>query len=134
MKNKKPAGVVMVAIYSAFSGVITLFSGFLMLMASVMPELPLWITVIGLVFTVFGVVLLAATYGLWTLQAWGWSFARWLYIIAIPLGVISIFPIYPDSEMTSANTILQVFGIVLALVIVRYLSTAKVRELYGIGN
>lgn len=134
MSNKKPAGVVMVTIYSAFGGIIGLIGGGLMLFASGIPEMPLWITLVGLVLTAYGVVLLAATYGLWSLQDWGWSLGRWLYILAIPLGVISIFPIYPGSEMTIANTMLQIFGIGLAIVIVRYLSTAKVRELYGIGT
>lgn len=134
MSNKKPAGVVMIAIYSAFGGVISLFGGVMMLFASGIPEMPLWVTLLGLVLTVYGVVLLAATYGLWSLQAWGWSMGRWLYILAIPLGVISIFPIYPGSEMTVANTVMQIFGIGLAIVIVRYLSSIRVRELYGIGT
>jgi uncharacterized membrane protein YesL len=87
----------------------------------------------GTVFMALGVFLLVAMYGLWSIQTWGLSVAKWIYVVSIPLGVISIFPIfpiYPDSEMTTGNTILQLIGIGLAAYITYYLSRPKVVSLY----
>lgn len=130
MKKDKPAGIVAIAIYSAFCGVILLGVGALMMLASGVPDLPLWITLSGVVFMGMGVFLLVSMYGLWSIQGWGLKLAKWIYIVSIPLGVISIFPIYPESEMTTANTILQLIGIGLAASIIRYLSKPKVVSLY----
>lgn len=130
MSNKKSIGITLIAIYSAFSGVISLFGGGALLLASTMPDLPLWVTLVGLATTTFGVLLLAAVYGLWSFQSWGRNMVKWLYIISIPLGIASIFPIYPGSEMTTANTALQIIGIGVAVLVIWYLSKQSVRALY----
>lgn len=132
MNNKKPTGITLIAIYSAFSGVLTLLGGAGMLLASSIPDLPVWITLLGLVATILGVFFLAAVYGLWTFQEWGRNILKWLYIISIPLGIASIFPIYPGSEMTIANTLLQLVGIVVAVLVIWYLSKQSIRALYEV--
>ncbi|TBR40982.1 hypothetical protein CBF23_011290 [Marinomonas agarivorans] len=130
MSNKKPIGIALIAIYSAFSGILFLLTGAVMLLASAVPDMPVWMTIIGMLIIVFGVFSLAAVYGLWSIQAWGVKITKWLYIIAIPLGIISIFPVYPDSEMTVANTVLQIFGISISAIIIWYISKESIRELY----
>jgi len=104
--------------------------GALMMFASAIPDMPVWITLVGIIIMVLGVCLLAAMYGLWSIQAWGLKVSKWLYVISIPLGLISIFPIYPDSEMTTANTIMQLIGISVAAFIIYYLSKPSVVALY----
>lgn len=130
MSNKKTTGITLIAIYSAFSGLLILLGGAGILVVSSMPDLPVWITFLGLVSIVLGVFLLAAVYGLWTLQEWGRNMVIWLYIISIPLGIASIFPIYPGSEMTTGNTVLQLIDIGVAVLVIWYVSKQSVRALY----
>jgi len=130
MNKNKPVGIVLIAIYSALSGLLMFILGALMMFASAIPDMPVWITLVGIIIMVLGVCLLAAMYGLWSIQAWGLKVSKWLYVISIPLGLISIFPIYPDSEMTTANTIMQLIGISVAAFIIYYLSKPSVVALY----
>jgi DMSO reductase anchor subunit len=130
MKKNKPAGIVLISIYSALSGLLTFSVGSVMLLASAVPEMPAWVVLLGIICVVLGVFLLTAVYGLWSVQPWGLKITKWLYVISIPLGVVSIFPVYPGSEMTSGNTILQIAGIGLAMIIIYYLSKPKVVTLY----
>lgn len=130
MKKNKPAGIVLIAIYSALSGLLTFSIGSVLLLASAVPEMPIWIVLMGIICIVLGVFLLAAVYGLWSIQTWGLKITKWLYVISIPLSVVSIFPVYPDSEMTTGNTVLQIVGIGLAMIIIYYLSKPRVVTLY----
>lgn len=130
MNKNKPLGIIIIAIYSALSGLIVFASGFFMLFASVIPDMPVWVTIMGIFFSVLGVFLLAAMYGLWSFQSWGLRVTKWLYVISIPLGIMSIFPIYPDSEMTMANTLMQIVGIGVAVIILYYISKPNVKTLY----
>jgi uncharacterized membrane protein (DUF2068 family) len=130
MEKNKTAGIVLIAIYSGLSGLLMFGGGALMMLASAVPDIPIWITLLGVIFMALGVFLLAAMYGLWSVQTWGLKIAKWLYVIFIPLGIISIFPIYPDSEMTTGNTVLQLLGIGLAAFIIYYLSKPNVVALY----
>lgn len=130
MEKNKTAGIVLIAIYSALSGLLMFGVGALMMLASAVPDMPIWISLLGVVSMALGVFLLAAMYGLWSVQTWGLRIAKWLYVISIPLGIISIFPIYPDSEMTTGNTVLQLIGVGLAAFIIYYLSKPNVVALY----
>ena len=130
--RKKPAGIVVIAIYSAFSGVISFFAGLLFMLASAIPDIPAWFYALSTVFVLFGVLLFSSVYGLWSLQSWGWNFTFWLYIVSIPLGIISIFPIYPESEMTIGNTLFQLFGIAVAIAVILYIKKDEIQNLYDI--
>lgn len=98
--RKKPVGIVLIAIYSAFSGLISFLGGLVFMLASAIPNIPAWFYILSMVFILFGVLLFASVYGLWSFQSWGWIFTFWLYVVSIPLGIISIFPIWPDSKMS----------------------------------
>ena len=130
MNKNKPAGIVLIAVYSALSGLLLFGAGALMMLASAVPDMPIWITLLGVICMALGACLLAAMYGLWSVQIWGLKMAKWLYVISIPLGIISIFPIYPGSEMTTGNTVLQLLGIGSAAFIIYYLSKPNVVALY----
>lgn len=86
---------------------------------------------IGYVSTLLGLLSCAIVYGLWTLQAWGRSFASWLYLASIPLGVVFIFPPLAGPRMTAGNTIFQMVSIAVDLFIVAYLSRPDVKALFG---
>ena len=127
--RQKPAGVVVISIYSAFSGTISLFAGLVFILASAIPNIPAWIYMLSVVFVLFGVLLLASVYGLWSLQSWGRSLTFWLYIISIPLGIISIFPIFPSSKMSAGNTLFQLFGIGVDIAVIIYLKKDEIQNL-----
>ena len=130
-KNKKPIGLTLIAVYSAFSGFFSLVGGGLLLLASAIPDMPAWITIVSLITTISGVLLLASVYGVWTLQSWGLNLTFWLYVVYIPLGILSIFPIYPDSEMTVGNTVLQLVGISASVLILMYLNKNQTKTLFN---
>ncbi len=129
-KKSKPIGLVLISIYGAFSGVLTLFLGAVILLFSSIPDMPAWLTVVSLISTLLGITLLASIYGLWTLQSWGGSLTYWIYMLSIPLAIISIFPIYPDSEFTIGNTILQLCGIAVAIFVLIYIKKPEIQALF----
>ena len=132
MTTKKPLGLVAIAVYCAFSGCILLLVGFLALFASQIPEGGGLFTAIGVLFSALGVFLLVAVYGLWSFQAWGKTLAIWLAIVSILLGILAILPILPDQKFTVGNTILQIIGIGVNLIIIRYLRQERVAALFAL--
>ncbi len=130
MQNRKTIGIVLTAIYNAIGGLLLALGGVLLMLAAGLPEAPSWAPLLGFIFLLLGCLFLAAVYGLWSLQTWGLNLTFWLYIIAIPLGIISIFPIFPGQTMSVGNTILQLVGIALDILIIYYLSQSNVKRLF----
>jgi len=54
----------------------------------------------------------------------------WVSLVSIPLGVVSIFPILPNQQFTTGNTVLQLVGIGVSLLILNYLTRPHVRTLF----
>jgi hypothetical protein len=130
MQNRKTIGIVLTAIYNAIGGLIWALLGVLLMFAAGLPETPAWAPLLGFISLLLGCLFLAAVYGLWSLQTWGLNLTFWLYIIAIPLGIIAIFPIFPGQAMSVGNTILQLVGIALDILIIYYLSQLNVKRLF----
>src|SRR5437667_1413229 len=101
VERTKPFGITLIAICSVLFGLICLPVGCTAAFVSQVPGTSLFLSVAGMVVALFGVLLLAGAYGLWTLQEWGRSLTFWLCAISIPLGLISIFPVWPDQQMTA---------------------------------
>ena len=128
----KPFGIITIACYAALGAVLVIPSGLVMLLAGQIPGTEgVLFSIGGLLFSLFGVALLATVYGLWSLQNWGRNLMIWISAISIPLGVIAIFPVWPGSEFSAGNTILQLFGIVISGVIIYYLTRSHIRALYS---
>jgi hypothetical protein len=130
MQKRKLIGIVLIAIYDAIVGLLLAFLGAICAFASGIPDIPAWIPLLGFILFLLGCLYLAATYGLWSLQTWGLNLTFWLYVIEIPLGIISMFPIFPGQEMTVGNTILQLVGIGLSILVIYYLSQPNVKRLF----
>jgi hypothetical protein len=128
--TKKPFGVTATAIYAAFSGIIYLPIGFILLIVGQTPEGGGFFTAAGILLFVLGVFMLASVYGLWSLQEWGRTLSKWLAGISILLGVVAIFPIWPKQQFTISNAILQLVGIGIATLIIVYLSKPHVKALF----
>ncbi len=113
-EKSKPAGLLLIALYSALAGLAAILIG-----ASVPSGA-------GFLVAALGALLLAAAYGLWTLQPWGRAYAWWLYAACMPLGVLAIF-----QRLSVGNALLQVLGIAIDVAVVVYLGKAEVRRFFG---
>ena len=131
MTTTKPFGVTATAIYSAFGGIISLPVSLLLVFSGSLPKGQGFLMGIGGLLMALGVLLLASVYGLWSLQEWGRKLTIWLYIISAVLGIIVIFPILPKHEFTIGNTILQLVGIGVDILIVSYLSKSHIKTLFN---
>lgn len=126
----KPLGVVLISLFSVLSALFSLLVSGLSLFLVGIPGVSLLAHLLVAFFSVHAVFLLAAAYGLWTLQRWGRRLAFWLYVLAIPLGIAVIFPILPGSEYSTGNTVFQLFFVGIDVAILCYLSRLKIEILY----
>ncbi|MEX2470169.1 MAG: DUF2127 domain-containing protein [Pseudohongiellaceae bacterium] len=126
----KPLGIVLIAIYSALSGLFSLFGSFLSLFFIGVPGISFVAYLLASLLTAHAVFSFAAVYGLWVLQRWGLRLAFWLYVIAIPLGIAAIFPIFPGSDFTTANTVFQLIFVAIDLLVIWYLGRLEIALLY----
>ncbi len=134
-EKEKPAGIVLIAIYSAVMGLASIPVGCTIGLFSGVPGVGAVYSVLGFVALGAGVLFLASAYGLWTLQRWGRQYTWWLYLIAIPLGILFIFPVLPGQEMSVGNTIFQIIGIVIDGCVVAYLNDPEIEDLFeGTGR
>jgi hypothetical protein len=131
MQNKKTLGVTATAIYSAFSGLIILPIGLLLMFAGEAARGNTLFMLGGIFACFLGIFLLASVYGLWTLQEWGRQLTIWLFGFSILLGLISIFPLWPGQQFTIANTVLQLLGILICVLIIRYLTKERIRDIFN---
>lgn len=127
--QKRPLGLVLVVIFTAFSGVLELLLGTGGLLASGLP-VPVWISFLAILFILLGVLDLAACYGLWSFQKWGLTLAIVLYIASIPLSILLMITPIPGVEVTGWDVLLQVVGIAVAIGILIYLFKPEVRALF----
>lgn len=125
-RNLKPLGLILIIIYSAMAALMSFFGGGLVLIASAIPGIPLWVPAFGLISILVAVFLMAAVYGLWTLQEWGFRFALIIYCISIPLGVVAIFPLLPGAQFSIGNTLFQLLGVGIDVFVLWYLTGPNV--------
>lgn len=133
MTHKKPLGVTAIAVYAAFSGVLFLLTSIVSLLVTEMSdgEDAAIFAICGVVLMLLGVFFIAAVYGLWTLQDWGRKLAQWLFAMTVVLNLALIFPILPQQEFTATNAFLQIISAVFSVLIVFYLSQARVKALFA---
>ena len=130
--KKKPFGIIAIAVYAAFSGVILFPSGlFLLFAGQISGSTGLILTLYGVLASALGVVLFASVFGLSSLQEWGRQSIFWVSLISFPLGIVAIFPVLPEQEFTTGNTVLQLVGIGVSLLILRYLTRPHVKALFS---
>ena len=117
-----PIGIVLIVVYSAFSGVLYLIAGVPPLFLA---QFSGGLAFLGIVFIAVGVLLLAACYGLWSAQTWGINLAKGLYIVSIPLDIISMF-VGPGEPSHGLVALTVVF--VAAVVVLCYLFIGDVQD------
>lgn len=129
-EKAKPLGIVLIAIYSAVVGLFSLSVSFFSLLFAGIPGISFLAYLLGTLLMAHAIFSFAAVYGLWVMQRWGLKLTFWLYVIAIPLGIVSIFPIFPGAEFTTPNTVFQLIFIAIDMVAILYLSKLEIAILY----
>jgi hypothetical protein len=130
-ESKKPVGIVLIALYSGFCGLAFVPIGCTSMLVGQTPSGGTMAVMVGIVFVVLGFLLLASVYGLWTIQPWGRNLTSWIYVASIPLGVISIFPVFTGQKMTVGNVLLQLLGIAVDLIVLGYLAKPEIKQMFG---
>lgn len=129
--TKKPLGITATAIYSALNGVINLLIGLFLLIVSQARDSSIIYMAVGVLGCILGVFMFTAVYGLWSHQEWGRKLSIWLYGISAIFGIISIFPIWPQQKFTAFNTVLQLVGIGICAIIIRYMLKQHIKSFFG---
>ena len=126
----KPLGIILVVIYSTLNGFLTLGLSFIATLLTAVPSYSALALILVTLLTAHSIFMFAAVYGLWILKSWGLRLAFWLYVLYIPLGFLSIFPILPGTEMSTANTVFQLVFIGIDVLIIVYLNKLEIALLY----
>lgn len=121
--TKKPLGIVLITIYTGFGALLALCMG---VPAMFLGQAVTQAAFLSIVLIAFGVLAGATTYGLWTLEEWGYKLAKILYVISIPLGVVALL-----SDRSTGNVVMQVVGIAIAVWILVYLFKPETKALFG---
>ncbi len=123
----RPLGITILAILGFIGGLF--FFAFAALFAALAPMLAgemeaavpfasLLFTVGSIIFVILGIVQIVISYGLWKGASWAW----WVYIILLALGVVSSILSLPQG----------ILGLVINGVIIYYLTRPHVREYFGV--
>lgn len=125
---KRRPGLLLIIIYTVFSGLIELKMSVDVLGRAFESGLA---AVLGTLILLAGVLDLACGYGLWNFQAWGLTLAKGLYIASIPLS-IAILPIIEGSTagLSSGIIVGTVIEIAVAVLILRYLFKKEIQLLF----
>ncbi len=124
----RPLGVTILAILGVIGaiGCFALAAFFAMLghmvppgeLESAGPLVSLILAVGSVVLVVFGVVGLVISYGLWKGASWAW----WIYVILLALGIVSSLLSLPQG----------IIGIAINAVILYYMTRPHVKEFFGV--
>ncbi len=108
-------GVAFLALAAFFAALAPMFAGE---MEASMPFLSLLFALGSIVFVVIGIVQIVISYGLWKGASWAW----WIYIILLALGIVSSLLSLPQG----------VIGIVINGILIYYLTRPHVKEYFGV--
>jgi uncharacterized membrane protein (UPF0136 family) len=86
--KRRPPGLVLVVLWLAIDGVLSLIAGIIGLVAS--DPISSKIVMLAALLLSIGIVLLVAAYGLWTLQRWGLRLTKVILVISIVVGVLDV--------------------------------------------
>lgn len=124
--QQRPSGVAVIAVAAAVLGVLALLGAGAWWNASeglaVLPRIHGGERLIALILVVAGISELVFAYGAWTLRPWAWTLGAVLEIIVIVLAVL---------QLGRLELVRHILTIVLATVTLWYLTTPRVRVVFG---
>jgi hypothetical protein len=120
--EQRPLGITILAILAVLLGIAGLLGGLgSFTVGAVLGSATF--SALGGVAIILGLVWFATAYGLWTGKRWGWTIALILAIISVIENAVSIaFASYASA-----------FGLVIALIIIYYLTRPHVKAFFGRG-
>ncbi|WP_289032245.1 hypothetical protein [uncultured Paraglaciecola sp.] len=129
MKSKKPVWLIILILFTVLRGLGGTFGAVVILSGA--NNTPNSLLAFGFIFFVISVFFVYLAFSLWTIKKSSLKLAKQLYSAYIVLGVISIFPLFPNAVFSMSNVITQLVGIALSAVIIYYLSLSKIKNLYA---
>jgi hypothetical protein len=129
--SSRPLGIVLIVIYAAINVVLAVATAFLALFGSAFVGAAgnqaneAWLGFLSLLATVLGIVYGAVAYGLWSREPWAPTLT--IYVSWASIAVSALFIL---GNPTSGNVLLNVVGIVIALVIIGYTRKPEIAALY----
>jgi hypothetical protein len=130
--QRRPAAFVFIVFYTAFSGILGVIGGWLLVQGSCIAgslgnQLPfgasqmsvgaIFIELAGLIAFFLGFMILVIAYGLWSGQHWGIKFARIFYMIGAVISLITAVM----SIRTGVGVLSSIFSLVVSLATLAYL-------------
>lgn len=122
----KPLGVVLLAVYSAVSGVVQLVGAYSV--STLLANYPGFITAGFTVLLFFAVWAFTTAYGIWMYQSWGWYLLLAACIFSVPFSFAWIY-----FDPTTDNIVAGVLTTMISAAIAAYLLTAPMKKLYITG-
>jgi hypothetical protein len=132
----RPLGVVLVGVYDALFGILMMSVGVTgAVVGQVIADMPVFlfssddpiaIIVLSLIAIAFGALVLAAAYGMWSLQTWGW---RLQVVVCFTDVILNAYALLANPP--SADSLFAVVGQFVDSAILIYLSRPRLRELYA---
>jgi hypothetical protein len=124
----RPLGIVLVALYSALGALLAVLVALLAFggAAIVQRAAAGWMGLLGMALFAWAIVAAAVAYGLWTRQPWAPQLTIVTYWISVGLGVVAML-----MDTSAGNIVLQLVGIAIALVIIRYIRKPDVTSLFA---
>ncbi len=127
--RQRPLGVTILAIFALIGGFFGILGGFGAVfgggvLATVSGSAGALVALIGLAVLVLAVVELALAYGFWTLKAWAWQLGFILEAINVILAILQFLT-------GGAGIVSLLVSLIVAGIILYYLSTPDVRRAFG---
>ena len=121
-------GIVLVALYSTLNALLSLLVALLAFGGSAIIGRASagWMGLLGFAIFALGIVMAAVAYGLWTRQPWAPQLTLYVYWTSVAFGIIALF-----YDLTAGNIVLQLAGIVIALLVIRYIRKPEVVAMYA---
>jgi hypothetical protein len=127
----RPLGIVLIVLYSALGAVLFLLVAVLALGSAAMVSRVTsgWMGLLSVAMLGLAVLFCAIAYGLWTRQVWAPRLTLGAYWLSVGLGVIALL-----WDLTLGNIILQLVGIAICLVIIRYIRKPEIASLFAASD
>ena len=125
---QRPLGIVLTALYSAASAVLSVVVSLLGFIGAglVSQASAGWVGLLGTAALILGIASAASAYGLWTRQSWAPRVTLYIYAVSIVLGVLALF-----YDQSPGNIVVQLVGIAIAMLIVVYIRRPEVVALFS---
>lgn len=130
MEQEKPLGIVLVALFNGFLGLLLVPIGYVTAMALGVRGAPSYASLYGFLSMALGLLMLASAYGLWVKQPWGRLFAIRVEWAMLPISALGLLGALRGTKVSASHLLSSVLGMVLTAFILHYLRREDIRQMY----